>query len=216
MGKNTIDHEKLAELLKNGWSFPNVDARRLDQLSLEIADKVTSPETAEVGQTIVVSEVDENGKPTAWEMADMVSGGSGYTLIQSIKTEEIVTAFEIDFAEPLKYREFFIMVNPSMSTTSDGKSTLQVQFNKNTNYNFGTNNQASQMVEKIPHCVYVNLDTGYYHVVQCSDAWYVANYVCGNFRNALTEIEEVTSLYFVPEGAKYHFGVGTNFRIYGR
>lgn len=38
---------------------------------------IEAPETAEVGQTIVVKEVDENGKPTAWEAADFPAGG-GY------------------------------------------------------------------------------------------------------------------------------------------
>ena len=41
------------------------------------------PETAEVGQTIVVKAVDENGKPTEWEAADVPSGvgGSTYTTL---------------------------------------------------------------------------------------------------------------------------------------
>ena len=39
---------------------------------------IPAPETAEVGQTIVVKAVDENSKPTAWEAVDMASGsGSG-------------------------------------------------------------------------------------------------------------------------------------------
>ncbi len=33
------------------------------------------PETAEVGQTVVVKTVDENGKPTAWEAKDLPTGG---------------------------------------------------------------------------------------------------------------------------------------------
>ena len=45
------------------------------QLSEQIADKVTSPNTAEVGQVIAVKAVDENGKPTEWEAVDMASGG---------------------------------------------------------------------------------------------------------------------------------------------
>lgn len=40
------------------------------------ADAFPAPETAEVGQTIVVAEVDENGKPTAWEAVDFPSGDS--------------------------------------------------------------------------------------------------------------------------------------------
>ena len=39
-------------------------------------DKITAPNTARVGQTIVVKEVDEEGKPVSWECAD-VGGGSG-------------------------------------------------------------------------------------------------------------------------------------------
>lgn len=35
--------------------------------------------TATVGQTIKVKSVDDSGKPTAWEAADMASGGSGET-----------------------------------------------------------------------------------------------------------------------------------------
>ena len=37
---------------------------------------VPIPETAEVGQTIAVDAVDENGKPTAWKAVDMASGGT--------------------------------------------------------------------------------------------------------------------------------------------
>lgn len=33
-------------------------------------DYIPVPSTAEVGQTIVVKSVDENGKPTAWEAVD--------------------------------------------------------------------------------------------------------------------------------------------------
>lgn len=38
-------------------------------------DYIPIPTSAEVGQTIVVKAVDENGKPTEWEAADMASGG---------------------------------------------------------------------------------------------------------------------------------------------
>lgn len=38
-------------------------------------DYIPVPSTAEVGQTIVVKAVDEDGKPTEWEAVDMASGG---------------------------------------------------------------------------------------------------------------------------------------------
>ena len=41
---------------------------------------IPAPATAEVGQAIVVKAVDENGKPTEWEAADIPSGGGGSTV----------------------------------------------------------------------------------------------------------------------------------------
>lgn len=40
-----------------------------------LSSEVAKVDTASVGQTIVVKEVDENGKPTEWEAVDMPSGG---------------------------------------------------------------------------------------------------------------------------------------------
>ena len=55
------------------------------------------PDTAEVGQTIVVKAVDENGKPTEWEAADLPSGGSEKVsrLINTVTLEAGVSAVEI-------------------------------------------------------------------------------------------------------------------------
>lgn len=61
-------------------------------------DYIPVPSTAEVGQTIVVKAVDENGKPTEWEAVDMPSSGgaSGWTLFQDGITDEDVSGFEFD------------------------------------------------------------------------------------------------------------------------
>ena len=42
----------------------------------DLSGYVLSPETAKVGQTIVVQSVDENGAPTKWKSVDLPSGGS--------------------------------------------------------------------------------------------------------------------------------------------
>ena len=47
--------------------------------------------SAEVGQTIVVKAVDENGKPTEWECADMSSGGYDLVIDHSNYNEPILT-----------------------------------------------------------------------------------------------------------------------------
>lgn len=57
---------------------------------------IEAPETAETGQTIVVKEVDENGKPTAWEAADFPAGGSGsqnFSVVETIEKE--VTSYTV-------------------------------------------------------------------------------------------------------------------------
>ncbi len=43
-----------------------------DNLNADVSEKVTRPETAEVGQVLAVKEIDENGKPTVFEAQDMV------------------------------------------------------------------------------------------------------------------------------------------------
>jgi hypothetical protein len=53
---------------------------------------IPAPKTAEVGQTIVVKEVDENGKPTAWEAADLPSGGSVSKWVEAVN---MVTAEDV-------------------------------------------------------------------------------------------------------------------------
>ena len=55
---------------------------------------VEAPETAEVGQTIRVKSVDENGKPTAWEAADLPTEGK-WELIASGAMEEDARGIEV-------------------------------------------------------------------------------------------------------------------------
>lgn len=60
----------------------------------EIADCIKAPATVEVGQTIVVKAVDETGKPTAWEAADMTDG-VGLRLVAKVTTVENVASVEV-------------------------------------------------------------------------------------------------------------------------
>lgn len=66
------------------------------------------PTTAAVGQTIVVSEVDENGKPTKWEAADVGGGGGG-----------VSKASELDNDVP------FVSASDSQTLTEDQQKKAQ-------------------------------------------------------------------------------------------
>jgi len=52
--------------------------------------------TAEVGQTIIVKEVDENGKPTKWESAEYLVGAKEYNLseLASMTLEELTDEYD--------------------------------------------------------------------------------------------------------------------------
>jgi hypothetical protein len=69
---------------------PKGDYALRDELH-KIPESIPVPETAEVGQTIVVKAVDENGKPTEWEGADVEKK---YRLIKTITLDEEATAIE--------------------------------------------------------------------------------------------------------------------------
>lgn len=42
-----------------------------DNLNLDLSEKITRPQTAEVGQVLAVKEIDESGKPTVFEAEDV-------------------------------------------------------------------------------------------------------------------------------------------------
>ena len=102
---------------------------------------IPAPETAEVGQTIVVKEVDENGKPILWEAADLPSGGSGslndnpLELINEITLEEdvheVLFNTEAD-GTPLELEDFYVQVQAKSTTDNTaGHTTVNGVFLQN-------------------------------------------------------------------------------------
>ena len=84
-------------------------------------ENIPIPTSAEVGQTIVVKAVDQSGKPTAWEAADMPSGGGTseeFILLAEVTLEEDVKKVTLPLSSPTKH---FItrMWCPKTSATSD-------------------------------------------------------------------------------------------------
>lgn len=71
-----IDRPEDQELFREAIAAVNNAADRaenaVNNLNADMSEKVTRPETAEVGQALVVKETDENGKPTVFEAQDMV------------------------------------------------------------------------------------------------------------------------------------------------
>jgi hypothetical protein len=81
----------------------------------EVPDRsglVEAPATAQVGQTIVVKEVDEYGKPVSWECADLAGGDDWDTHYKVNMTEAQPLGFSITEVDgkPLKLKEMWAMV----------------------------------------------------------------------------------------------------------
>lgn len=109
-------------------------------------DYIPIPSSAELGQTIVVKAVDENGKPTEWEAADITSGGGsdGWTEIGEITlegTEFIISAYsdgivtispengvypQVNKNTVLRKSDYSSYVNVSfVATGTDGQYTMK-------------------------------------------------------------------------------------------
>ena len=87
-------------------------------------DGIQSPTNAEVGQTIVVKAVDENGKPTEWEAADMASGGGeeAWDYEKTILIEEEVASLTIDTFDdgtPLALKKVEVILVGSNATSAN-------------------------------------------------------------------------------------------------
>lgn len=53
--------------------------QKINKIIADVKSKINPPATATIGQTIVVKEVDESGKPTEWEAADLPTNIVKYT-----------------------------------------------------------------------------------------------------------------------------------------
>lgn len=92
-----------------------------------LAEKITAPATAAVGQIIKVKSVDTSGKPTEWEAVDMPSGGTEkeWTKILEVEVTEATAAFEVTGLD--NYTEF-LTINSELknATSTDSAQNLYI------------------------------------------------------------------------------------------
>lgn len=92
-----------------------------------LAEKITAPTTAAVGQIIKVKSVDTSGKPTEWEAADLPSGGTEkeWTKILEVEVTEATAAFEVTGLD--NYTEF-LAINSGLqnATSTDSAQNLYI------------------------------------------------------------------------------------------
>ncbi len=104
----------------------DTDAVNVRQLNT----KITAPSIAEVGQTLVVKEVDENGKPASWECAELPGGeGEAWELISEteITTEDNITLIEFDGLAD--YDEAIMIVYSPWGNSEEPTAVAQINGN---------------------------------------------------------------------------------------
>ena len=66
----------------------------IDILKDNVDNKISSPNTAEVGQVLSVKAIDGNGKPTEWEVVNKPGSGPGESSPYIYMTQEEYEALE--------------------------------------------------------------------------------------------------------------------------
>ena len=129
------NNAELEELLEMAQSLPDAGGG---------GDYIPVPETAEVGQTIRVAEVDENGKPTAWEAVDFPSGGGGgFEVIASGELTEETTQITISAdndGTPFELSLAALGLKIEGSAANSGNGTVRIRTNTNSAAKGGQHN----------------------------------------------------------------------------
>ena len=189
---------------------------------------------AEVGQTIVVKAVDENGKPTEWECASRASGE--FPLIAEVILTEEVSSITIDTdlnGNPIDIAEAYVELSLKGGTPNEESSEVTAYWNKiNTavqRHTVGSKRlPAASTDTNVPNNQW--LDTYHYQQFKYGYAgpgfgnsdgrgkYGVAERLrCFNsaeFNGYVADRFTAYTLFCATSG--YTFGVGSRIRIYGR
>jgi hypothetical protein len=169
----------------------------------------------------VVKAVDENGRPTEWEAADLPSGGSGgsaeWTLINDIVLDEEVATLTVNTdsnGNAFAVKELLFRFEPVGGTGNTNKTQLHIYPNP-------TN--AGVLRASITEGVYaknnVIVISGIVRLVDAGTYCYEVYKASSLAYHIFTKYSDLTALssmtfYIGTEG--YTFGVGSTLRVWGR
>lgn len=180
---------------------------------------IPTPTTANVGQTIVVKEIDENGKPTKWEAVDVGGGATEekWELISSGELTEDVQQYIItkdNNGNKFNLNEVYISLVVKQSTQNTGNKILRLFFNKNylnECYDF-------------EYAMYTDVDVPCqlyrYHIPNAKNAMayamrYGSHSQVKNSTKGSSLVENITSITLFGQAGAI-IGAGTTFEIWGR
>lgn len=182
---------------------------------------IQPPETAEVGQTIVVKAVDENGKPTEWEAAYLPSDGNNsereWELFKEITIEEeahftIGGTSESELGNK-QYKELFIgltFIQPASTTAH-----MAVAVN---NHGGGQGTKLANVLNtSATSYLYIHIEpvtSGYYKVSAGEAGAYATRHFLAYTKHDEANYGKSNFIKYFAITTK--FGVGSNITIYGR
>lgn len=193
-----------------------------------LAEKIPAPATASVGQTIKVSAVDENGKPTAWEAADPEEV---WELLADVTLEEEVKRYEHSFDSP--QRKLKVIVDSLAASENTSHSGFYLSFNTDpaTVYKADTVFYPFPIPQTSAYRSVYNISTYYIGDEPCVDvdvmaqpgSTYGTNGNASSIRkyNITGLKDRYKNNMMVPEIIKFSqntygtFAAGTRYRIYG-
>lgn len=117
------------------FTYEDFTAEQLDSLKGEKGEKgdpgkdggIPVPTTAEVGQTIKVTAVDDSGQPTAWEATDFPSGGDSLEYIGLFGVADGVTSVTFDLGGTFK--ELYIFEQTIRAAVTAGNYVIYADKN---------------------------------------------------------------------------------------
>lgn len=186
---------------------------------------------ASVGQIIVVKAVDEKGKPTEWETADLPQGGGSdgmkMELIHDIVVEESVNKMNLDMrknGQPVYWRYLaFVFVGVFDSPTGKtGSADLQIA----KGYNGSEWEQWNVKVVGVFNSAATTIPTTFaFHCEKEAESpvfWHMSRNGMANVsapisiqKNVKMTDYEYIQLYFPGNSTDYNIGAGTKIKIWG-
>ena len=170
---------------------------------------IPNPPTASVGQTIVVKSVDENGKPTEWEAADMPSGSvGGQVFDEVVMLSEAVNEWSIDVPEGITDVTLMIVIPPAEADMTYGHILTNGAQSGFITMNWG--NTSEERISGVSWLVFKNGTIGQ---VLAGNGTHWAN--ADPFKKSVKDVTSLTSVGIKAYGAQ-NFPVGTTISVKGR
>lgn len=187
-----------------------VNAENLNHMEEGIAAAIPSPLVAEVGQVLRVSEIDENGKPVAWEP---YSEGDYELLYDKTLTEEAINMAVGGLKIKKAYIEIFIPKVEGQTATYGvlyaGPDSKPISFLQNA---YGSGNDFWA-------CIKLSIENGRLTTRSAQASW-VGGYVMGNsvgrygYSEAL-ELDYIEKIVVLLKSGQVQLPIGSSMKVYG-